>query len=122
MSASDSDRAKAQSPDDLFRFFAERASAGDIEGLVDLYEDEAAVAFQPGDDTRGAVGIRAAFEGMLAGNPQFSAEGQRRSVVVGDIALTSARFGPDMVTAEIARRQADGTWKWVIDIPNFLAD
>jgi hypothetical protein len=25
-----------------------------------------------------------------------------------------------MVTAEVARRQPDGSWKWVIDNPDFL--
>ena len=42
-------------------------------------------------------------------------------MIVGDIALTSAHLGPDMVTAKIARRQMDDTWLWVIDNPNFLA-
>jgi hypothetical protein len=58
---------------------------------------------------------------MLASKPTFSAEGQRPSIIVGDIALTSARLGPDTVTAEIARRQMDDTWLWVIDQPNILA-
>ena len=34
----------AASPEDLVRLFAERANAGDVEGLVDLYETEATLA------------------------------------------------------------------------------
>jgi hypothetical protein len=34
---------------------------------------------------------------------------------VGDLALTSTRLGSGQVTAEVARRQPDGTWRWVID-------
>jgi hypothetical protein len=33
----------------------------------------------------------------------------------GDLALTSTRLPDGSVTAEIARRQGDGTWLWVID-------
>ena len=117
MSSSDSGSPKAQSPDDLFRFFAERANARDIEGLLDLYEDDGVVVFQPGQPSVGRDAIREGFVAMLSGSATFSADGQRPSIVTGDIALTSAKLGPDMVTAEVARRQPDGTWKWVIDNP-----
>ncbi len=36
-------------------------------------------------------------------------------MVCGDLALTSTRLPDGTVTAEIARRQSDGTWLWVID-------
>jgi uncharacterized protein (TIGR02246 family) len=121
MSSSSSGHPKAQSPDDLFRFFAERANARDVEGLLDLYEDDSVVLFQPGQSSVGRDAIREGFVAMLSGTATFSADGQQPSVVIGDIALTSARLGPDMVTAEVARRQSDGTWKWVIDNPFFLA-
>jgi uncharacterized protein (TIGR02246 family) len=121
MNSSESGYAKAQTPDDLFRFFAERANARDVEGLVDLYEDDGVVVFQPGQPSVGKDAIRQGFTAMLTGTATFSANGQQPSIVVGDIALTSAKLGPDMVTAEVARRQPDGTWKWVLDNPFFLA-
>jgi hypothetical protein len=31
------------------------------------------------------------------------------------LALTSTRLPDGTVTAEVARRQNDGTWQWVID-------
>jgi ketosteroid isomerase-like protein len=117
MSSSESGFAKAQSPDDLFRFFAERANARDVEGLLDLYETDGVVLFQPGQPSVGSDAIREGLAAMLAGDATFSADGQQPSIVVGDLALTSARLGPDMVTAEVARRQPDGSWKWVIDNP-----
>jgi hypothetical protein len=40
---------------------------------------------------------------------------QQPTLQVGDLALTSTRLNSDQVTAEIARRQPDGTWRWVID-------
>lgn len=120
MSSSGSGFPKAQSPDDLFRFFAERANAGDVEALLDLYEDDGVVVFKPGRPSVGRDAIRAGLVAMLSGDATFSADGQQPTIVVGDIALTSAKLGPDMVTAEVARRQPDGSWKWVIDNP-FIA-
>ena len=74
----------------------------------------------PGQPTEGSDAVRDGLAGILATNPTFSADGQRPSVVSGDIALTSAVLAPGMVTAEVARRQPDGSWKWVIDNPDFL--
>jgi hypothetical protein len=115
-------RGRATTPDALFRLFVERANVGDLDGLVELYEPDGGVIFQPGEPTTiGYDAIRQALGQMLASKPTFSADGQRPSIVVGDIALTSARLGPETVTAEIARRQMDDTWLWVIDNPDFLA-
>ena len=36
-------------------------------------------------------------------------------MISGDLALTATRLPDGAVTAEVARRQADGTWLWVID-------
>lgn len=121
MSASNSDRPKAQSPDDLFRFFVERTNAGDAEGLMELYESDGIVMFQPGEPSEGTDAIRQGVEAMIGNQAQFDASGQRPSIVVGGIALTTAQLAPGVFTAEIARRQPDGTWKWVIDNPYFVA-
>jgi hypothetical protein len=37
----------------------------------------------------------------------------------GDLALTSTRFAGG-ATAEVARRQPDGSWLWVIDQPRVV--
>ena len=114
-------RGRATSPDALFRLFVERANARDLDGLMDLYEPDAIMILGPGQQVVGQDAIRAALGQMLEGNTQFSAEGQRPTIVAGDLAITTAQLGPDMVTAEVARQQMDGTWLWVIDNPNFLA-
>ncbi len=38
----------------------------------------------------------------------------------GDLALTSTRLAGGSATAEVARRQPDGSWLWIIDQPNVL--
>jgi hypothetical protein len=40
---------------------------------------------------------------------------QRPALICGDLALTSTRSRNGTVTSEVARRQKDGTWLWVID-------
>jgi hypothetical protein len=38
----------AQRPEDLTRLFVERTNAADIDGMLDLYEPDAVMAFPPG--------------------------------------------------------------------------
>lgn len=55
---------------------------------------------------------------FLAGSPKLSGESQP-ALRSGDLALTSTRFDGG-ATAEVARRQPDGTWLWVIDQPRIF--
>jgi DNA-binding MarR family transcriptional regulator/ketosteroid isomerase-like protein len=114
----DQERERAERPEELGRMFIERANAGDVEGLVALYEPEAVLAFPAGQLTRGREAIRRVYRELLEGTPSFSGE-QRPALRNGDLAFTSTRFQGG-VTAEVARRQPDGTWLWVIDQPNVL--
>ncbi|MFF2452787.1 YybH family protein [Isoptericola sp. NPDC058082] len=107
----------ALEPDDLGRLFVERLNAGDLEGLVALYEPDAVFAFPPGEQQVGREAIRAALGLILAARPQLAPGVPARALVQGDLALTSTRLESGAVTAEVARRQADGTWRWVLDQP-----
>ena len=113
-------REQAAQPEDLARLFLERANAGDVEGLVALYEPDAVLAFPPGQVTIGSQAIRQVYERLLADRPTFTAGEQRPALRNGDLALTSTRLLDGGATVEVARRQADGTWLWVIDQPNVL--
>lgn len=116
---SNGERERAAQPEDLGRFFIERANAGDVDGLVALYESDAVLAFPPGQVTTGSQAIRQVFEQMVAGKPTLGGEPQP-TLRNGDLALTSMRLPGGGVTVEVARRQQDGTWLWVIDQPNIL--
>lgn len=116
---SSGERPRAAQPEDLGRFFIERTNAGDVDGLVALYEPGAVLAFPPGQVTTGSQAIRQVFEQMVAGKPTFGGEPQP-TLRNGDLALTSMRLPGGGVTVEMARRQPDGTWLWVIDQPNVL--
>jgi ketosteroid isomerase-like protein len=116
---SDNDQQAAR-PEDLSRLFLERANAGDVDGLVALYEPDAVLAFPPGQVTTGSHAIRQAYERLLADRPTFTAGEQQPALRHGDLALTSTRLVGGGATVEVARHQPDGTWLWVIDQPNVL--
>ena len=110
----------AAQPDDLARFFVERANAGDVDGLVALYEPDAVLTFPAGHIATGRQAIRAVYEKLLAGRPTLAPGEQQPALVNGDLALTSTRLASGGVTVEVARRQPDGTWLWAIDRFNIL--
>src|SRR5437762_13812028 len=95
----------AKEPESLGRFFVERANAGDLEGLVALYEPTAVLAFPPGEVTAGHDAIRRVYREMLADRPKFAPAEIRPGLRNGDLALTSTRLAGGGATVEVARRQ-----------------
>jgi ketosteroid isomerase-like protein len=109
---------RALQPEDLDRLFLERANAGDVDGVVNLYEPDAVLAFPPGRLTVGRQAIREVYADLLASRPRLTGE-IRPAIRHGDIAITST-VRPGNATVEVARRQPDGTWLWLIDQPSVL--
>ena len=108
-------------PEDLERLFVERVNAGDVDGLVALFEPDAVMAVSPGKVATGSKAIRQVFTDLVASGVKLTLGDQQPTLRVGDLALTSTRVDSGQVTAEIARRQPDGTWRWVIDQWNVLS-
>ena len=76
------------------------------------------MAFPPGEMTVGRDAIRAVFEQAFAHNVKFSVEEPLPTVRNGDLALTSTRPADGTGgRVQVARRQADGTWRRIIDRP-----
>jgi uncharacterized protein (TIGR02246 family) len=109
----------AHEPADLSRFFVDRANAGDLDGLVALYEPDAVLALRGGRRATGHEAIREAFEKFLAGRPTLNGTPQA-ALTRDDLALTSTLLPGGGATVEVARRQPDGTWLWAIDQPSIL--
>jgi len=105
----------AMEPNDLERIFVERANTGDVEGLVALYEPNATLACGDRKVVVGLDQIRKFFVGFLASRPQLTPSVQTPALCSGDLALTSSRLDNGDLTAEIARRQPDGSWLWAVD-------
>ena len=107
-------------PEDLTRKFVDAVNAGDVEGLVALYEPDAVIAFPPGELTVGHDAIRELYTGMLAAQPHFEYEEPLTTLISGDLALTATPAQDAAgVRAQVVRRQPDGSWKRVLDRPDF---
>ena len=109
---------RALNPEDLSRFFVARANAGDVDGLVALYESKAVLACPDGQVAVGSKAIRGFYSELLVERSRFEPGEQQPTLRHGDLALTSSLLANGVVTAEIARKQADGTWLWAIDQPS----
>ncbi len=101
-------------------------NAGDLDGLVGLYETEAVVVLGPGQVASGSGAIREMFAGLLATGARLEFKyGQNSLHQVGDLALRTLEWtledtGGNPLTlrgvaAVVLRRQADGSWRLVID-------
>lgn len=110
-------RQLARDPQELAQLIVARANAGDVDGMVALYEPDAVLA--TGDETvaRGTAQIRAFWAKTVAAGRKFDLGVQSTAMRSGDLALTSTRQPDGRTTAEVARRQPDGSWLWVIDQP-----
>jgi len=119
----------ANSPAEVHELFTRYFSAGNLEALLSLYEPEATMVPMGASPVSGPEGIRAALNGFLALKPQLDLT-SKKIVQADDIALvlsswtlkgTDANRQPiEMAgqTSDVVRRQPDGTWLFVIDIPH----
>lgn len=116
----------AEEPEDLIREFIAAFNAGDLEGLArDLYEDDVVVVPGPGPEVfTGRAAVVRGLEPVLATGGTMSLASQV-AIRNGDLALTHTKVrltlpGQEPMeapvgSAEVARRQADGTWRYVLD-------
>ena len=115
----------AKTPKELHDLFAKGFNTKDVDGLLDLYEDDAVLVAAPGAPVQGKDAIRGSLEGFLAmgGTIEFLAESE--PVINNGLALTHGRWrltveGAEPMeaeTAEVSRLDADGVWRYVLDNP-----
>jgi len=118
----------ARTPGDVDRLFAEALNAGNLEALVALYEPEAVLMPQPGMLVHGIDAIRESLAQFISGKPKISLK-PRLNTYTSDLAIVSATWELSMTgsdgkpvsmtgqSVEVMRRQSDGTWRFVIDLP-----
>jgi uncharacterized protein (TIGR02246 family) len=118
----------ARNPEDVDREFETALNAGNLDALMQLYEPQATLRPSPGQSAQGTDAIRAALAGFLAMKPTIALTPKTLGIA-GDVALVSATWklggtGPDGKpvemtgqSAEVVRRQSDGSWRFVIDSP-----
>ncbi|MFV1851676.1 MAG: YybH family protein [Thalassospira sp.] len=103
---------------------------GDIAEVMASYESQATVVFEPDAPVSDATQLEQIFTGMAAVNPVFDYEAGHEVIVNGDIAVhiapwTMTGLTPDGqelaqsgLSVAVLRKQADGSWKLVIDNPH----
>lgn len=116
-------------PNEIHAAFAAALNALDLEAVMSLYDQNATLVAGPGQFVHGAAAIREGLSAYLASKPLFEL---KSSTVIqsGDVALMLSRWVVTEISAsgetttsvieptQVARRQADGTWRLAIDKPS----
>ncbi len=118
----------ARTSEDCDRLFAERANAGDVEGVLDLYEEEGALVTRDGV-ARGRDAIRPFIRQLVGARGRLTCNvtrvvpaGEGLALLYNEWTLKIADAdGREATRAgralELVRRQTDGTWRFVVDDP-----
>lgn len=110
------DPADPTAPQALGHRFAHAVITGDVEAIVALYAADAVVSLPAGREAAGADAIRQAFSSALARGVELRVESVGRPIVSGSLACTTTVDVAGRVHTQVARREPDGTWRWIRDV------
>src|SRR5262245_4457901 len=112
----------AKSPEEICRLFQKYMAEGNIDLVLSVYDSEAVFLDQYGDVKSGAA-LRRELAEFAAAKATFDFN-IRQIVQSGDIALihtdwkvSSPPKQMSVHAVEVARRQPDSTWRWLIGDP-----
>jgi ketosteroid isomerase-like protein len=111
----------ANSPEEICRFFQQYMAAGDIDSVLSVYDPEA-VFLNPSGEVKSGEALKQELVPLVAMKARFDFN-IRQVVRTGDIALMHTDWkvsSPERMSVyaiEVARRQPDGTWRWLIGDP-----
>jgi len=120
----------ARQPDDLSRILVQALETGDIETSVALYEPSAVLFSKSGRTMTGLDEIRKNNAALIALKPKFNIA-FIKFTLSGDGSLATNRMKATLSwqdaegkaveasvdTLEVARKQEDGSWRYIIDDP-----
>ena len=114
---------------ELQKLWAKNFNEDNLDGLMSLFDKNAVFVPQPGQTVTGHAAIREALSGWLAAKLKCDLTFQK-ALEFNNTALLFAKWtlsgtGPDGSpitmsgqTSDVAQRQADGNWLFVIDNPH----
>jgi ketosteroid isomerase-like protein len=110
-----------KSPADICRLFKQYMREGNIEKVLSVYDPECVFLNLEGESKRGRE-LRQELAPFAVARAEFDFD-IKQIVEAGDIALMHTRWhvsGPQTMSVyaiEVARRQPDGSWRWLIGDP-----
>ena len=117
-----------ETPEQVLKSIVDGINAGNLDALISLYEPGAAFAASPGSLAHGLAGVRESLGAFIAMKGTLDLKVTRvleaggLALVVGAWSFTGTGADGASVTltghnADVLRRQADGSWRFVIDNP-----
>ena len=122
---------RADTPEQLHELFAEAFNARDLDALVALYADDACIWPRIDEPARCGSQLQELLRTYCAMNSTMQIA-RRKVTSVGDTALLmsdwhvtgiapdGSRMDASGTSVEVARRGADGAWRYLIDLPHGL--
>ena len=114
---------KVFAPQDMNRTFAQARNAGDVEGLLSLFEPEAVIQEVERrcactDELRTHLEWLITLGGEMVSENNFAIHAGELALLRADYAIyQDGRIAVAGSSAEVVRRQLDGRWLYVIDYP-----
>ena len=111
----------AKRPEEICRLFQQYMAEGDIDSVLSVYDPEAVFLNQSGEVKSGEA-LRQELSPLSAMKAIFDFN-IKQVVQSGNIALMHTEWkvsSPQQMSVyaiEVARRQPDGTWRWLIGDP-----
>jgi len=112
----------AKTPEEICRLFQRYMAEGNLDAVLSVYDPEAVLRNQAGEVKKGADGLRQELAPFAAAKATFDFN-IKQIIQSSDIALMHTEwkiFAPQPMSVyaiEVARRQPDGTWRWLIGDP-----
>lgn len=112
----------ANRPEEICTLFCQHIAAGDLDSVLEVYDPRVVFVNQYGEAKRGLQELRQELVPSAAAKTTFDFH-IKRVVQAGEIALMHTEWkvsGTRPMRAyaiEVARRQRDRTWRWLIGDP-----
>ena len=112
----------ARTPEEICQLFQRYMAEGDVDALLGIYDPEVVFLNRSAEPKQGREALRQELAPLAAAKTIFQFH-IRQVIQAGDIALMHTEWnvsGPQPMSQyaiEVARKQADGSWCWLIGDP-----